>query len=442
MAARIDIPSVYDEVRKAYAGMGYPVSGDRLVVSEQPTYVDGRPVPKDVISPNSSGGNTQDDGTVRVNPRYRAVMRHWGLKGSGRDFLRTIIGHELGHHVDRTVLSRRSAERRRLLLEIRKSGFHTVYTDSYGPDTDRRKLDKELLAEYLAHVVSGKIHGLQKKAARTRASDVRKVMGLVADLVRNKPRPVPMRSVVDAVRGRAVFRGSTWLPALQEAYAAKRGITPDKLRVHVSPSSGVVSEYAGAYQLGASGRGTSRRGGFLQVVTSGLGKIKSGKQPLSRDYGAARLTGAGVSRAQRGSHRARNLAALDRPYDLDVSGAFEAILPAKSLADARVYAVSVVPGYRPKFRTPDYDHIMLTGITRVNRLAKIRNRHPELARYIDPAISRYMGERSGGVGVSVGSMLDSSEARQYLPRARRRNLFAEPPEWQLPRRLRNSDVVD
>ena len=183
MAARIDIPSVYDEVRRAYAGMGYPVSGDRLVLSEQPTYVDGRPVPKDVIRPSSSGGNTQDDGTVRINPRYRAVMRHWGLKGSGRDFLRTIIGHELGHHVDRTVLSGRSAERRRLLREISRSGFHTGYTDSYGPDTDPRKLDKELLAEYLARQVSDRL-GKSAAAAEFRDGtydDVKAVYDALTD---------------------------------------------------------------------------------------------------------------------------------------------------------------------------------------------------------------------------------------------------------------------
>jgi len=156
-AERIDIPSIYADVRKAYGDMGYPVTGDRLVVSAIPTYTNGKPVPVSVIRPNASGGNTQHDGTVRINPNYRAVMRHWRLKGSGRDFLRTIIGHELGHHIDRTVLSRRSAERRRLLQEIRKSKFHTVYTDSYGPDTDPRKLDNELLAEYLAKCVSDRL---------------------------------------------------------------------------------------------------------------------------------------------------------------------------------------------------------------------------------------------------------------------------------------------
>lgn len=195
MAARIDIPSVYDEVRRAYAGMGYPVSGDRLVVSGQPTYVDGRPVPKDVIAPNSSGGNTQHDGTVRINPRYRAVMRHWGLRGSGRDFLRTIIGHGLGHHVDRTVLSGRSAERRRLLQEIRKSGFHTVYTDSYGPDTDRRKLDRELLAEYLAKQVSDRL-GKSASAAEFRDGtydDVKAVYDALSD--REKDLITPGRTV-------------------------------------------------------------------------------------------------------------------------------------------------------------------------------------------------------------------------------------------------------
>ena len=152
----IDIPSIYHEVRTAYGDIGYPVSGDHLSVSEQPTYMNGKPVPASVLRPNVSGGNTQNDGTVRINPNYRAVMRHWKLKGSGRDFLRTVIGHELGHHIDRTVLSTpaRSAERRRLLHEIRRSKFHTVYTDSYGPDTDPRKLDKELIAEYLARVVS------------------------------------------------------------------------------------------------------------------------------------------------------------------------------------------------------------------------------------------------------------------------------------------------
>lgn len=155
--ASVDIPSVYADVRKAYGAMGYPVTGDRLVVSATPTYMNGKPVPASVIRSSASGGNIQDDGTVRINPNYRAVMRHWKLKGSGRDFLRTIIGHELGHHIDRTVLSGRSAERRRLLREIRKSKFHTVYTDSYGPDTDRRKLDKELLAEYLSKRVSDRL---------------------------------------------------------------------------------------------------------------------------------------------------------------------------------------------------------------------------------------------------------------------------------------------
>ena len=160
-AEKIDIPSIYEAVRKAYGDMGYPISGDRLVVSGQPTYSDGRPVPKEVMSPNASGGNTQDDGTVVINPAYRKVMRHWKLKGSGRDFLETIIGHELGHHIDRTLFRHSSSDERRkkLLDEIRSRKFHTVYTDSYDPKTtDPRKLDKELLAEYLSSLVREKLH--------------------------------------------------------------------------------------------------------------------------------------------------------------------------------------------------------------------------------------------------------------------------------------------
>lgn len=176
-SAKIDIPALYEEVRRAYSEIGYPVSGDHLVISEQPTYVDGRPVPADVMNPNESGGNTQHDGTVRINPRYRAVMRHWGLKGPGRDFLRTIIGHEVGHHIDRTVLGDRPEERRRLLREIAKAKFHTVYTDSYGPDTDPRKLDKELLAEYLAKMVKRK---LEKKAEQAPSEeDLRRMYDIV-----------------------------------------------------------------------------------------------------------------------------------------------------------------------------------------------------------------------------------------------------------------------
>lgn len=153
---RIDIQKIYDEVRTAYGDLGYPITGDRLVVSQQPTYTNGSPVPADVLRPNTSGGNTQDDGTIRINPEYRKVMRHWKLKGSGRDFLRTIIGHELGHHIDRMQFgySNRSSRRRALLRQIQQSGFHTKYTDSYGSETDRRKLNKELLAEYLGSMVA------------------------------------------------------------------------------------------------------------------------------------------------------------------------------------------------------------------------------------------------------------------------------------------------
>lgn len=148
----MDIPKIYDEVLKAYKALGYPISDSKLLISSRPTYTDGKPVPTTVLKPNASGGNAQDDGTIRINPEYRKVMRHWGLRGSGRDFLRTIIGHELGHHIDRTQFKYDSKNKKRssLLKEIADSGFHTKYTDSYPKNTDPRKLQKELLAEYLA----------------------------------------------------------------------------------------------------------------------------------------------------------------------------------------------------------------------------------------------------------------------------------------------------
>lgn len=164
--ADLDIPSIYDYVRKGYVDLGYPVTGDKLVISRQPTYNDGRLVPEYVVSPNESGGNTQDDGTVRINPEYRKVMRHWNINGKGRDFLESIIGHELGHHIDRTVFkySYNDARRKKLLKEIAEGKFHTIYTDSYDKaKTDRSKLDKELLAEYLSSMVKKKLEERRAK---------------------------------------------------------------------------------------------------------------------------------------------------------------------------------------------------------------------------------------------------------------------------------------
>lgn len=165
-AEKINIPSIYDSVRTAYEDMGYQIIGDRLKISRQPTYNDGRPVPEGVISPDESGGNTQDDGVVRINPEYRKVMRHWKINGKGRDFLESIIGHELGHHIDRTVFnySYKDSRRKKLLKEIEEGKFHTVYTDIYDKDKiDRRKLDKELLAEYLSSLVKKKLEERRSK---------------------------------------------------------------------------------------------------------------------------------------------------------------------------------------------------------------------------------------------------------------------------------------
>ena len=154
-----DIARLYDEVRKRYGELGYDVVGDRLVVSEQPTYTNGKIVPKDVLDPAMSGGNTQDDGTIRINPKYRDVKRNWNASGSDEDFLMTIIGHEMGHHIDRTFLSKpeHAKERALLLRQITKNRFRTVYTDSYGKDTPKNKLDKEMIAEYLSFLVNKKL---------------------------------------------------------------------------------------------------------------------------------------------------------------------------------------------------------------------------------------------------------------------------------------------
>ena len=153
-----NIARLYEEVRKRYGELGYDVVGDRLVVSEQPTYTNGKIVPKDVLDPAMSGGNTQDDGTIRISPKYRDVKRNWKVKGSDDDFLGTIIGHEMGHHIDRTFLSKpeHATERALLLRQIAKNRFRTIYTDSYGKDTPNDKLDKEMIAEYLASLVNKK----------------------------------------------------------------------------------------------------------------------------------------------------------------------------------------------------------------------------------------------------------------------------------------------
>lgn len=444
--ARIDIHSIYDEVRRAYSGMGYPVSGDRLVVSGQPTYNDGRPVPKDVIKPNSSGGNTQNDGTVRINPDYRAVMRHWGLKGSGRDFLRTIIGHELGHHVDRTVLSGRAAERRRLLREISRSGFHTVYTDSYGPGTDRRKLDKELLAEYLGRQVSAR---LTKSAALKPPTGLEAVKRLVAELRERGLRKVRFSDLFAGRPEFSLFRGANALPAHAHATPASgdfvRNIVNGVRYEHFTPYPDAAHSY----------------GRFLTVLdASKYRPLMDGSATLSPDFSAMRaIRYLGEARPSK-SRALVNKFIMRNPHQVgeidnvvigpggtlslqpalngsarDLS--FEVAIPVR-YADrhSRVYiqpekypvrfaslengGIKPVPdavirrydssgsGYGDVMRSrggqlsltnmmvqnPDY---YVYDAEPVQRLARIMHRHPEFRGVIEPAISDYLGIGASGM---------------------------------------------
>lgn len=147
--------SDFAEVVKAYKDRyGMDLSHMRMQLTTHPRYTNGkwnRNMPDDV-----SGGSWGKNSVVYINRNPGSVVRRWGLDMSPADFRRLIIAHELAHELFNkpTDASRRLI--RRMLRRAKREKFTTVYLDSYGPDTEKRRLRNETFAEYMAAQLSKK----------------------------------------------------------------------------------------------------------------------------------------------------------------------------------------------------------------------------------------------------------------------------------------------
>lgn len=162
-------PDFYRIVKKLKNDYGIDLSHMRMEWSKHPRYVNGKRSYD--FADDETVGSHGADSVVYINPNLRPVMKRFGISGKVADLRRRAIAHELAHEIQAAYSDAYNPEfEKRMTDEAKKKGFRTLYTDT----VPKRIFDRELFAEYMAHLLNkGDSLDVEKKAqaVKQRPSD-------------------------------------------------------------------------------------------------------------------------------------------------------------------------------------------------------------------------------------------------------------------------------
>lgn len=148
----------FDDIVKAYKDRyGVDLSHMMMRWSKHPVYNNGERSYE--LDDDETGGSWVNDSTVRINPNMGPVMKRFGIEGmTQREFRKRLIAHELAHEAYHKQQNKAEIKKliRDTLAKARAENFTTVYLDTYGPDTPKKKIDDETFAEYMSEQLNKK----------------------------------------------------------------------------------------------------------------------------------------------------------------------------------------------------------------------------------------------------------------------------------------------
>lgn len=151
-----DFDHVVKEFKDRY---GIDLSHVKMRWSKHPRYNNGK-ISHEFKDDETGGshGHVGDESVVWINPNMRPVMNRFGVSGKVKDFRRWLMAHELAHEIDSTM------KKNDFVGKVLREAKEKNYTSAYLKTVPERKFDKELFAEYMAHLLS-KPADAEKKAS-------------------------------------------------------------------------------------------------------------------------------------------------------------------------------------------------------------------------------------------------------------------------------------
>lgn len=153
-------PDFYRIVKKLKDEYGIDLSHMRMKWSRHPRYINGKRSYE--FADDETVGSHSSNSTIYINPNLRPVMKRFGISGKVSDLRRIAIAHELSHELHSRWSDSYNPEFvEKMTDEAKKKGFRTAYTDTVS----ERDFDKELFAEYMAHLLNNGVSlDVEKKA--------------------------------------------------------------------------------------------------------------------------------------------------------------------------------------------------------------------------------------------------------------------------------------